>query len=389
MSVALSGFGLGCGPTSDDGGSGGSAGDSGSGGISGSGGDGGAGGAAGSGGAGGTAGSGGAGAAGGDDGSGGDGGAGGAAGSGGESGAGGDGGAGGIANDPDLVASFDFSDALMSDDGVVHLYVDSQNRLERLDLAAREWLAPLQGSSTTTAFAVSPHGASAYLSYVGGRIDEFDTGTGVRTFFSATPETASTIHVVGPYLFTIDSSGAWDSHSLYDRATGARVFSDEWRDTSRSMVYAPNRERVLFLDSGSSPTDINYVDVDTSMGTLSAEVDSPYHGSYSLPSPLRLTPDEQHVVVGNGNYFTVEALEYATSFGLSFDDLVFYGDDLYLLDSIGQLAQIRVLDSAFNILHAEFVPGEARRFFEYDDELAVITANAAGIEVRFLSLPLN
>lgn len=155
------------------------------------------------------------------------------------------------------------------------------------------------------------------------------------------------------------------------------------------MVYAPNRERVLFLDSGSSPTDINYVDVNTTMGTLSEEVDSPYHGSYSLPSPLRLTPDEQYVIVGNGNYFTVEALEYATSFGLSFDDLVFYGGDLHLLDSIGQLAQIRVLDSAFNILHAEFVPGEARRFFEYDDELAVITATATGIEVRFLSLPLN
>ena len=336
------------------------------------------------GGAGGTAGSGGDGGAGGT-GSGGDG-AGGTAGSGGD---GGDGGAGGIANEPDLVASFDFSDALMSIDGVVHLYVDSENRLERLDLAAKEWLAPLQGSATTTAFAVSPDGTSAYLSYVGGRIDEFDTVTGVRTFFSATPETASTIHVVGPHLFTIDASGAWDSHSLYDRATGARLFSDEWRDTSRSMVYAPNRERLLFLDSGSSPTDINYVDVNTSMGTLSAEVDSPYHGSYSLPNPLRLTPDEQYVIVGNGNYFTVEALEYATSFGLSFDDLVFYGGDLHLLDSIGQLAQIRVLDSAFNILHAEFVPGEARRFFEYDDELAVITATATGIEVRFLSLPLN
>ncbi|MBT8470030.1 MAG: hypothetical protein KJN97_14895 [Deltaproteobacteria bacterium] len=319
---------------------------------------------------------------------GGDGGAGGLGGDGGAGGIGGMGGSGG-AMEPALSGSFDFTDASMSADGVVHFYVQSQHRVERLDLAARRWLAPLQGSSTTTAFAVSPDGASAYLSYLGGRIDEFDTATGQGAFFSATPETASTIHVVGPYLFTIDSSGAWDSHSLYDRATGARLFSDEWRDASRSMVYASSRERLLFLDSGSSPTDINYVDIDTSTATLSSEVDSPYHGSYSLPNPIRLTPDEQFVVVGNGNYFTVETLEYDRSFGLPHDDLVFHGSDLYLLDSIGQLAQIRVLDSGFNILHAEFVPGEARRLFEYDDSLVVITATGTAIEVRFLSLPLD
>ena len=373
MAVALSSFGVACESTSD-GGEGGSGGDAGFDGNGGSGGMSGAGG---------------------------DGGMSGAGGSGGMSGAGGDGGSGGIggfggnasacgsATDEPLVGAFDFSDALLGEDGVLHFYVDSENRIERLDLGAKQWLAPLEGSATSTAFAVSPDGAAAYLSYVGGRIDEFDTATGVGTFFSATPETASTIHVVGPYLFTIDSSGAWDSQSLYDRATGARLFSDEWRDTSGSMVYAPNRGRLLFLNSGVSPTDINYVDVDADMGTLSEEVDSPYHGSYSLPNPLRLTPDEQFVVVGNGNYFTVETLEYATSFGLPFDDLVFYEDDIYLLDSIGQLAQIRVLDSGFNILHAEFVEGEARRFFEHEDELAVITATATGIEVCFLPLPLN
>lgn len=371
--VALSCFGLACELASDGG-------EAGAGGEAGFGGDGGSGGMSGAGGSGGSAGEGGA---------GGGGAGGGSAGDGGSGGFGGIAGGCAVANDEPLVGTFDFSDALMSEDGVVHLYVDSENRIERLDLCTKRWLAPLEGSATSTAFAVGPDGAAAYLSYVGGRIDEFDTATGVGTFFSATPETASTIHVVGPYLFTIDASGAWDSQSLYDRATGARLFSDEWRDTSRSMVYAPDRERLLFLNSGVSPTDINYVDVDTDMGTLSEEVDSPYHGSYSLPNPLKLTPDEQFVVVGNGNYFTVDTLEYATSFGLPFDDLIFYEDDIYLLDSIGQLAQIRVLDSGFNILHAEFVEGEARRFFERDDELAVITAAGAGIEVRFLPLPLN
>jgi hypothetical protein len=41
------------------------------------------------------------------------------------------------------------------------------------------------------------------------------------------------------------------------------------------------------------------------------------------------------------NYFSVETLEYTTSFRPPFDDLVFYGGDLHLLDSIGQLAQWR------------------------------------------------
>ena len=371
LSLSLSASTLGCAVAKD----GGSGGDGGAGAVGGAGGDGGTGGVAGAGGDGGT---------------GGIGGAGGIAGAGGMAGAGGVAGSGGTGGEPaPLTRSIDFADAAMTADGVVHFYVESANEVERLDVVARQWLAPLEGSATTTDFTVSPDGSTVYLSYEGGRIDELDADTGARSFFSATPETASTIHVVGPYLFTIDSSGAWDSHSLYDRATGARLFTDEWRDTSRSMVYAEGRERLLFLDSGASPTDINYVDVDTETGALGDEVDSPYHGSYSLPSPIRLTPDEQFVVVGNGNHFSVETLEYTTSFGLPFDDLVFYEDDLYLLDAIGDLAQIRVLDSGFNILHAEFVPGVARRFFVYGDELVVVTDGGAGIEVRFLSLPLD
>ena len=179
--------------------------------------------------------------------------------------------------------------------------------------------------------------------------------------------------MAGDYVFTIDSSGAWDTQSIYDRATTALLDWDDWRDTARSILYAPGMERIFMLNSGVSPTDINYIDVDFVTGTISEETDSPYHGSYSLPNPIRIVPDESMVVVGSGNFFNTSDLTYATSFGLAFEDLAFIGADYFLLQAVGPNSEIIRLDAGFNILSATWFTGEPRRLFAWDGDLYLVT----------------
>jgi hypothetical protein len=233
--------------------------------------------------------------------------------------------------------------------------------------------------------AVSPDGGAVYLGYAGGRIDAFDLAAGTRAFFGAAAASVTSLAVAGDHLFVVDASGAWNTHSLYDRATGARTAWVDWRDAARSLAFSPANSRVYYLDSGVSPTDVHMEAIDQATGTFGADVDSPYHGDFALPNPLRLLPDESGVLVGSGIVFDAADLAYRTSLGLSFVDAAFLGDRIYLLDQAGDQAQLRVLDSSFDILAAEYFPGQPRRLFAHGAELVLVTQTAAGVDVRYLA----
>lgn len=280
--------------------------------------------------------------------------------------------------------AFTFTDATLTTNGVIHFLDDTGNQVRRLDLTTRSFKPALVGTADTTAMAVSPDGQAAYLAYAGGRMDAFNTVDGTTRFFAAAPETVSSMVVTKDYLFTIDGSGAWDTQALYQRSTGARVSSVDWRYSSRSMVFSPLNNRVYFLNSGVSPTDVVMVELDLATGKVGVETGSPYHGDYSLPNPIRLLPDESGVVVGSGLIFNTRDLTYRTSMGLTFQDIAFHNGRLYLLDTVGGMTQLRVLSSTFDILSAQYVPGTAKRLFVHGGQLVIITETTAGLRVILL-----
>jgi len=291
--------------------------------------------------------------------------------------------AGDVLSGPEL--AFGFTEATLTSDGVISFFDRGTDRIYRLDLATRTFRPVLVGSADAMSMAVVPDGSAAYLGYVGGRMDVFDLATGASRFFAAAPATVSSMIVTGGYLFTVDDSGAWDTQSLFHRATGARVAAVEWRDSSRSTVYSPLQQKVYYLDSGVSPTDVHMVPVDVAAGTLGADVDSPYHGSYSLPNPVRLLPDESGVIVGSGIIFNASDLTYRTSLGLQFTDVAFLGDRIYLIDPVGGDTRLRALSSGFDILSAEVLPGVPRQIFARAGQLVLVTEGASSLEVRFIT----
>lgn len=281
--------------------------------------------------------------------------------------------------------AFDFTDAVLTNDGILHFFDAANDRIRRLDLASRKKLPDLVGSADAVSMAVTPDGSAAYLGYTGGRIDAIDLATGTSKFFAAAPSTVSSMIVTDAYLFTVDDSGAWNTQSLFQRSTGARIASAEWRDASRSMVYSPAQQKVYYLDSGVSPTDVHMQPISLTDGTLEADKDSPYHGAYDLPNPLRLLPDESGVIVGSGLIFNTADLTYRTSLGLTFTDIAFAQDKLYLIDPVGSTTQLRVLNSTFDILSAQYFSGAPKRAFAFGDKIVLVTQAASSLEIRFLA----
>lgn len=268
--------------------------------------------------------------------------------------------------------------------GVLYLLDTVASRIERLSLSQRVLLPPLVGTLRARTMAVAPDGTAAYLGYEGGRIDAFDLSTATATLFAATPETASSLLVAGGLLFTIDGSGAWDSDTIYSRTTGARLATADWRSTGRSLVYAPTRETIFFLDTGVSPADVRRVTL--TGGALGAEVDSPYHGSYDLSGRLTLLPDESGVLVGSGIIFETKDLTYRTAIGLSFTDAAFHDGKLYLAQPQASSTVIRVLDASYNIVATATYPGQLARMFVWQGKLVMVSMTSVGVEVRLVPL---
>lgn len=300
---------------------------------------------------------------------------------------------GGVETDAGVVLSgpefnFTFQDATLTQNGVIHFLDGNGDRIRRLDLESRAFLPAFQGSGDATAMAVAPDGTDAYLAYTGGRIESFNAAEGgAGHFFGAAPASVSSMVVAGTYLFTIDGSGAWNTHALYQRSTGARVFAVDWRNGALGLTFSPIDNSIYFIDSDIFPQDVNRVAVDMAAGRLGAEVESPYHGDFLLTPPLRVLPDGSAFILGSGLLFNTADLTYRTSVGLSFVDMQFRGDRLYLIDTVGDMTQLRVLNSRFDILSAAYYPGTALRVFVHRDRLVLLTtARGGGFQARLLDL---
>ena len=276
----------------------------------------------------------------------------------------------------------------IASNGVIYFLHNKMNRVHRWDITKQTFLSDLVGTANTNTMSVAPDGTVVYLAYSGGRIDIFDVSNNTRRFFAAAPAEINALVVVDSYLFCIDNSGAWSTHSLYSRATGMRVASDDWRHTGRSFAWAPRMGRLFFLRSSGSPTDIHYVDIDTVAGTLGPEKDSPYHGDFSLPSPIRVLLDESRVIVGSGLLFNTVDLKYIASFGLNFMEIVSYGGHYFLVNKAAATTEMNILDSGFNILGTRSLDGAPHAAFVRGHDLVLVTDGSSSGSTRVHVLPL-
>lgn len=269
----------------------------------------------------------------------------------------------------------------------VYFLDEAGTKVHRFDLAKQAFLAPL-GTSQLTAktMSVTPNGDVVYLGNVGGRIDALDPSTGALTFLGAGPSTLIWMTVTGSFLYTIDDSGAWESHATFNLQTGERVFSDDWRNASYGAYYAPGLNRVFTFRDGTSPNDIYYEEVDQSTGALSTDVESPYHGDYALGHPIRVSPDETTVYVASGVAFKTTDLTYKNSIGIGYTDLAFGAGRLYLLHAGNAGSEVVVLDDKYVMLSSFQLAGTPLRLFVDGGKLTVFTRQAGAIVTSQTSL---
>jgi hypothetical protein len=75
-------------------------------------------------------------------------------------------------------------------------------------------------------------------------------------------------------------------------------------------IFAASKNKVFLISNSLSPIDIAYFTLDPVTGAVNQSGDSPYHGDYSMSSPMFLSSDENLVFTASGTFFRTDTLRY-------------------------------------------------------------------------------
>lgn len=210
---------------------------------------------------------------------------------------------------------------------LVYFLCTSPARIERYDIAQDKWLAPISLGSTPTAFRTDEAGLFVAFGSSVMRFDE--AGVVGTTLLSGLPNNVKELFVASGILYVF-----YPNEATYSQFKSVRLSDGLVVDTNSSLYgisrvgslsIAPKVGRIFGRDFALSPTDIHALTFKPD-GTLSPQVDSPYHGDYPDATRTFVSPDQSVVVDDSGTIYHTTDLTFAGSYGGAFDDIAFLDD---------------------------------------------------------------
>ncbi len=256
----------------------------------------------------------------------------------------------------------------------------SPARLERYRLSTGEWLAPLSlTGATPSAFTVDANGL--YIAS-GAAIARYALDGSARTDLLVSGFSVGTLRTRNGILYLFDPNGS--KSAWVNKETGQSLGAKNFDYALTGFSFAAQRNAFFGRSTGISPSDILKIAMDAG-GNLTAQTDSPYHGSFASANQTFVSIFSDLVAENTGLVYQAGNLTYSGSLGGNLTDLVFTSDGGGLLLRPGYLA-------SFNDRYLEkgrvTVPGPARRLFLTEDA-AVVFFPADTRGVWALRVPLT
>ncbi len=208
--------------------------------------------------------------------------------------------------------------AAVAADDVFHIAYASPPRLERFDLQARTWYPTQPLAEPPTALHADADGI--YIAF-GRRVSRFDATSFTETHLRNALYDIRELATMGSYLYLHDFT---DIQSV-DKWTGAlHEWNTSLRNTYSGFKVSTNGDR-LFARRGTGAGAIVQIELFPD-GTLGPARGSQMLGQYPRAEANYVFPSGHLVGDNSGTVYFTTDLNYANSFGGSFDDLAFYGD---------------------------------------------------------------
>jgi hypothetical protein len=199
---------------------------------------------------------------------------------------------------------------------------------------------------------------------------------------------ASMLAFSDTYLLISDNGYATNNFKSLNVNTGQIVSSVSHYYVNANFAFSDQNSRVYVYSPG-SPRDIYHIVLDEDSGEIGDIIDSPYHGDYSLGSPMRIINNGTRIATSMGHMFISSTLDiddmtYAGSLEFAYIDIV--SDDsegkLYAIANESQTDFLVVNQDTFFTEAAIELLGTPKQIFNTNDNILVFTDYNGDIFVR-------
>jgi hypothetical protein len=267
---------------------------------------------------------------------------------------------------------------------VVYL-LNSANRLVfRWSIGEARYLDPYAVGTSTLAPSSMEYSSAhqrLYFGYSSGAIQYIDVN-------ATTPaEVAFTTMSTGVY--SLGSAGKF----LLAQAGGGYIINSSGVTTgqggyyygySRDTAWDPVTSRVYYFRDGISPNDMHYDVIDQTTGQVSGTGETPYHGSYLIQGPIRVSPGGQYVLLGSGDIYSQANLNWSGSLGSQMADARWLANSsLVTLITNGNQTTLRRLGATnLRVLEQLTYTGQALRVIGTDAKMVVLVVSNNTVQLR-------
>ncbi|HUG09917.1 MAG TPA: immunoglobulin domain-containing protein [Opitutaceae bacterium] len=206
-------------------------------------------------------------------------------------------------------------------------------RIERYDMAGEQWLPSIALTNSPTALAVDENAIA--IAYNRAVVTRALDGTGEAGLINQ-PNDVAGLLLSPDFIFVVSPSYANPSITSVRRSD--RQFVATWSGTyafGSGFAIAPAARRIYGIDTMTSGASLDELTFNPD-GTFPTgypgyrSAGSYYYTSAHEPRTY-VSPDEGTLILGAGYVFDADSLTYRASLAGSFDDMVYYGNDVPIL----------------------------------------------------------
>lgn len=168
-------------------------------------------------------------------------------------------------------------------------------------------------------FSLSPNGKLALILHdsVASLVD-LETATLVKSFATGGKHTDAFVTDKAIAYFVGQTGGQWVDPSImyFNARTGEDISKPPTGAFglfygTQYGIFAGLKNKVFVMSQGLSPADISFFTIDPATNDVIGAGDSPYHGDYSMSTPLYLSETQDLLFTSTGNIFNTSNLRYA------------------------------------------------------------------------------
>ncbi|MCL1046519.1 PQQ-binding-like beta-propeller repeat protein [Shewanella electrodiphila] len=276
------------------------------------------------------------------------------------------------------------SEVEFGNDGLVYLSGPQWGVIHRYDTATEHFLTPIPIALIDSPVMGFVNGHSRlYYSDDDGDISYIDGHELVHFTTLETP--ANQLVSAGNYLLTLSGHNYYNQEyaSFNISAEASEQNNNYFELNSASFAWSDANSKLYHFRDDSAPNDLISTEIDQSTGQITQQVDSPHHGDYVIRPPISVSLDGSKVLLGSGDIYDGNTLEWTGSISSQISDAFWLADNtLVTVESSEEVSYLVRRDAELIVQEYLTFDGDILASFSYDNSSVLIVNTPDRVQIQ-------